>query len=113
MSCEKTEKNNKERYARDLKKAILLKFKAVTSPSPDIMVEAEKETMKLYQNMSDYSGKTVKTIIKEVDEKFSEEWGKETENEFKKESMHMYRQRKYREVKTMLYYMAKKNGERG
>lgn len=108
MSCEKTEKNNTERYIRDLKKAVLLKFKSATSPSPDIMTEADKESAELYRRMSDYSGKTVKAIIKEVNEKFSEEWINQTEDKFRKsESLYAYRQKKYREVMTMLHCMDK------
>lgn len=58
--------------------------------------------------MSDYTGKTVKTIIKEVDEKFGEEWEKETKDKFRKsESLYAYRQKKYREVQTMLNCMDK------
>ena len=108
MSCENTEKNNEERYISDFRKAMLLKFKSATSPSPDIMTEADKESAELYRQMSDYSGKTIKTIIKEVNEKFSEEWEEQTKNKFgKSESMHTYRQNKYREVQTMLRYMDK------
>ena len=108
MSRENTEKNNEERYIRDFRKAKLLKFKSATSPSPDIMTEADKESAELYRKMSDYSGKSVKTIIKEVNEKFSEEWEEQTKNKFgKSESMHTYRQNKYREVQTMLRYMDK------
>lgn len=108
MSCENTERNNKEWYIKDFRKAILLKFKSATSPSPDIKTETDKESARLYRKMSDYTGKTVKTIIKEVDEKFGEEWEKETKDKFRKsESLYAYRQKKYREVQTMLNCMDK------
>lgn len=114
MSCENVAKNNKEeQYIKDFKKVILLKFKAAVSPSPDIMTETDRKLAKLYQEMSDYSGKAAKTIIKEAEKKFSEEWQRETESLFKKsKSLYEYRKNKYREIQMMLRYMDKEKLER-
>lgn len=112
MSCENIAKNSEERYIKDLKKAVLLKIMAAASPSPDIMTEADRKLSKLYQEMSDYSGKAAKTIIRETEEKFSEEWQRETEGLLKKsKSLYEYRQNKYREVKLLLKYMDKERQE--
>lgn len=113
MSCENIGKKNEERYIVDLKRAMLLKFEAATAPSPDIMTETDRKLSKLYQDMSDYSGKAAKTIIKEVREKFSEEWQRETESLFNQsKSLYEYRQNKYREVQILLKCMDKERWER-
>lgn len=79
MRCERAEKSNEERYAKDFKKAVLLKLKAAASPSPDIMTEANRELAELCRQMADYSGKTSETIECAVNKRFSEIWEAYTE----------------------------------
>lgn len=54
MSCENTERNNKEWYIKDFRKAILLKFKSATSPSPDIKTETIQTTYTSHSMTSPY-----------------------------------------------------------
>lgn len=99
MSCEHYTEDHRKRYREDFRRAILLKFKSATSQHPDIMTEADRESSALYQHMSDYSGKTVKTIKKEVNERFSKEWDERVENTLKQPTD---RQKKCREIQRII-----------
>ncbi len=108
MSCENKERNNEERYKKDFKKAILLKFKHSTAPNSETWAESDRELSELQSRMSAYSGKPSKTIAQEVNQSFLEEWERETKDMFRrKESLYRYRQKKNMEVQMLLQYMDK------